>query len=307
MAIDPKTQEVLNFLAENNDGGERRYPYNKVTQYSSGHKVEFYEEKGEEFINIRHGTTGSYIKMYPTGDIQIHSPARDVNIVAARHIHVKTGENVDTEQKDASDRFVLHVVGNAHIDVEGDMHTHVRGNRHDKVDGLYTLDVGDKYIINMAEGGVNARGNYQVDVNKYVLNGAYLYRNLKKGGVMKDSFDGTYIIEQTSKGGVLQLSSEGDMQIDVKGHLRTTVKSNSINDITGKVEWNVGGDRVIGSPTAQSTGSLGAGTNSFSISTASGKINISAAGEFGMNCGSKALFDSKGNMTHKAPRIDLNP
>ena len=24
MAIDPKTQEVLNFLAENNDGGEKK-------------------------------------------------------------------------------------------------------------------------------------------------------------------------------------------------------------------------------------------------------------------------------------------
>ena len=33
MAIDPKTQEVLNFLAENNDGGEKRYPYNRTTQY----------------------------------------------------------------------------------------------------------------------------------------------------------------------------------------------------------------------------------------------------------------------------------
>ena len=69
MAIDPKTQEVLNFLAENNDGGEKKNPYNRTTQYSCGHKIEFYEEKVEEHIQIRHGTTGSYIKMYPTGDI----------------------------------------------------------------------------------------------------------------------------------------------------------------------------------------------------------------------------------------------
>ena len=186
------------------------------------------------------------------------------------------------------------------------MHAHVRGNRHDKVDGLYTLDVGDKYIVNMAEGGVNARGTYQVDVNKYNLDGAYLFRNLKKGGVMKDSFDGTYIIEQTSKGGVLQLKSEGDMQIDVRGHMRTTVKSNSINDITGKVEWNVGGKRVIGAPTGQASGSIGASTPSFNITTSSGKINISAAGQFGMDCGSTSLFNSGGNMKHQAPRIDLN-
>mgnify|MGYP001038394466 FL=1 len=307
MAIDDKTQKALSFLAENNDGGEKKYPYNRVTQYSCGHKIEFYEEKGEEHIQIRHGTTGSYIKMYPTGDIQIHSPARDINIVAARHIHVKTGENVDAEQKDASDRFVLHVVGNAHVDVEGDMHTHVRGNRHDKVDGLYTLDVGDKYIVNAAEGGLNIRGTYTIDVNKYYLWGANIQRNLKKGGVIRDSFSGTYIIEQTSKGGVLQLKSEGDMQIDVNGHMRTTVKSNSINKITGKVEFDVSGKRVLGAPTAQAFGSLGSGSNAFLIKTSAGKINISASGEFGMDCGSKSLFDSGGNMTHKAPRIDLNP
>ena len=307
MALDDKTQKALSFLAENNDGGEKKYPYNRVTQYSCGHKIEFYEEKGEEHIQIRHGTTGSYIKMYPTGDIQIHSPARDINIIAARHINVKTGENVDAEQKDASDRFVLHVVGNAHIDVEGDSHFHVRGNRYDKVDGLYTLDVGDKYIVNAAEGGLTIRGTYTIDVNKYYLWGANIQRNLKKGGVIRDSFSGTYIIEQTSKGGVLQLKSEGDMQIDVNGHMRTTVKSNSINKITGKVEFNVDGKRVLGAPTAKSFGGLGSGTNAFSIKTKSGKINISAKGEFGMDCGSKSLFDSGGNMTHKAPRIDLNP
>ncbi|BCU94413.1 MAG: hypothetical protein CM15mV5_0680 [uncultured marine virus] len=37
--------------------------------------------------------------MYPTGDIQIHSPARDINIVAARNIHVKTGEKVEQNKR----------------------------------------------------------------------------------------------------------------------------------------------------------------------------------------------------------------
>ncbi|BCU94414.1 MAG: hypothetical protein CM15mV5_0690 [uncultured marine virus] len=45
MAIDPKTQEVLNFLAENNDWWGKEVPINRVTQYSCGHKIEFYEEK----------------------------------------------------------------------------------------------------------------------------------------------------------------------------------------------------------------------------------------------------------------------
>ena len=83
-------------------------------------------------------------------------------------------------------------------------------------------------------------------------------------------------------------------------------QSNSINNITGKVEWNVGGKRVLGSPTGLSIGSLGASTPSFNITTSSGKINISAAGQFGMDCGSTSLFDSGGNMKLESPRIDLN-
>ena len=115
---------------------------------------------------------------------------------------------------------------------------------------------------------------------------------------MKDSFAGTYIIEQTSRGGVLQFKSEGDMQIDVKGHIRTTVQSNSINNITGKVEWNVGGKRVLGSPTGLSIGSLSSVEPSFNITTSSGKINIKAAGQ--------SLFKSGGDMKLESPRIDLN-
>jgi len=266
----------------------------------------FNETEENEYINLRHGTTGAYIKMYANGDIQVHTPIRDVNVIAARHINVKTGTRLDSQDPSKSDRFVLNVTGNVHLDIEGDMHTNIKGNRYTTINGEDNLTIKGPALYNYSELGENITGDHKCEASKSITVANNIQRDLKKGGLMKDSFAGTYIIEQTSRGGVLQFKSEGDMQIDVKGHIRTTVQSNSINNITGKVEWNVRGKRVLGSPTGLSIGSLGASTPSFNVTTASGKINISAAGQFGMDCGSTSLFDSGGNMKLEAPRIDLN-
>ncbi len=298
--------EAADSIKKNQQEGQIKYPYNKSKTFACGHKWEFNETEENEYINLRHGTTGAYIKMYANGDIQVHTPVRDVNVIAARHINVKTGTRLDSQDPSKSDRFVLNVTGNVHLDIEGDMHTNIKGNRYTTINGEDNLTVKGPALYNYSELGENITGDHKCEASKSITVANNIQRDLKKGGLMKDSFAGTYIIEQTSPGGVLRFKSEGDMQIDVKGHMRTTVKSNSINDITGKVEWNVGGKRVIGSPTGQSTGSLGASTPSFDITTSSGKINISAAGQFGMDCGSTSLFDSGGNMKHQAPRIDLN-
>ena len=298
--------EAADSIKKNQQEGQIKYPYNKAKTFACGHKWEFNETEENEYINLRHGTTGAYIKMFANGDIQIHTPERDVNVIAARHINVKTGTRLDSQDPSKSDRFVLNVTGNVHLDIEGDMHTNIKGNRYTTINGEDNLTVKGPALYNYSELGENITGDHKCEASKSITVANNIQRDLKKGGLMKDSFAGTYIIEQTSRGGVLQFKSEGDMQIDVRGHMRTTVKSNSINDITGKVEWKVGGKRVIGAPTGQATGKLGASTPSFNITTSSGKINISAAGQFGMDCGSTSLFNSGGNMKHKAPRIDLN-
>ena len=298
--------EAADSIKKNQQEGQIKYPYNKAKRFACGHKWEFNETEENEYINLRHGTTGAYIKMFANGDIQIHTPERDVSVIAARHINIKTGTRLDSQDPSKSDRFVLNVTGNVHLDIEGDMHTNIKGNRYTTINGEDNLTVKGPALYNYSELGENITGDHKCEASKSITVANNIQRDLKKGGLMKDSFAGTYIIEQTSRGGVLQFKSEGDMQIDVKGHIRTTVQSNSINNITGKVEWNVGGKRVLGSPTGLSIGSLGASTPSFNITTSSGKINISAAGQFGMDCGSTSLFDSGGNMKHKAPRIDLN-
>jgi len=290
--------EAADSIKKNQQEGQIKYPYNKSKTFACGHKWEFNETEENEYINLRHGTTGAYIKMFANGDIQIHTPERDVNVIAARHINIKTGTRLDSQDPSKSDRFVLNVTGNVHLDIEGDMHTNIKGNRYTTINGEDNLTVKGPALYNYSELGENITGDHKCEASKSITVANNIQRDLKKGGLMKDSFAGTYIIEQTSRGGVLQFKSEGDMQIDVKGHIRTTVQSNSINNITGKVEWNVGGKRVLGSPTGLSIGSLSSVEPSFNITTSSGKINIKAAGQ--------SLFKSGGDMKLESPRIDLN-
>jgi hypothetical protein len=276
MSLDDKTKSALKKIKDNDRSETVKYPYNKVKTTAIGHKWELNETEGNEYINLRHGTTGAYIKMFSNGDVQIHSPVRDVNVIAARHINIKSGTTLDNENKDKSDRFVINVVGNAHMLVEGDMHTHVKGNRHDKVDGEYTIDVKDKFLINMAEGGVKCSGTYQLDASKSTMTATTISRDLKKGGTMRDSFAGTYIIEQTSPGGTLKLSSMGDMEIYSLGHIRARTLSNLTFDIAGKVAYNIAGLRVLGTPTGVPQGPLSPFESAFEVNALQGAVRMNA-------------------------------
>lgn len=277
MALDFKTLAALDFLSENNDSENVEYPYTKIKHTKIGHRLELCETEGNEFVMLKHGLTGAYIKMFASGDIQIHSPSRDVNVVAARHVNIKAGTNLDKKDPDASDRLVVNVVGNAHMEVEGDMHLHVKGNRYDTVDGQYFLNVKDKFITTASEGGVKASGTWTLDANKYVTSGSNLQRNLKEGGIMRDSFAGTYIIEQTSPGGVLELRSNGDMEIFSLGHIRCKTMSNLTFDVAGKVAYNVVGLRVIGTPTGVPTGPLSPFESSFEVNALQGAVRMTAS------------------------------
>ena len=90
--LDSATQEAI---GEFTDPNKPTYPRDKKTVTSSGHVWELDDTLGKETINLRHGPTGSYFKMMPNGDIQIHSPTNNVNIIAAKNVEIKTiGEKV---------------------------------------------------------------------------------------------------------------------------------------------------------------------------------------------------------------------
>lgn len=268
--------EAAATIKENEANGRVQYPYNKAKTFACGHKWEFNETEDNEYINFRHGTTGAYIKMFANGDIQVHTPVRDVNIVAARHINVKTGSTLDNEDPSKNDRFVLNVTGNVHLDVEGDMHTNVKGNRYTTISGEDNLTVKGPALYNYSELGENVTGDHKCSAGKSVTTATNIQRDLKAGGIMRDSFAGTYIIEQTSPGGVLELKSLGDMVLDAAGHIRCTTLSNLDFVVNGKVSYAITGLRVVGSPTAVPTGPLAVTEPAFAVTCGAGAISHTA-------------------------------
>lgn len=264
-------------IIENDKSEKVEYPYNKAKTFLCGHKWEFNETEDNEYINFRHGTTGAYIKMFQNGDVQIHTPVRDVNVIAARHINVKCGHTLDNEDPSKNDRFVLNVTGNIHLDVEGDMHTVVKGNRYTTINGEDNLTVKGNAVHNYSDLGQNITGTHTVDSGKSVTTAMNIQRDLKKGGIMRDSFAGTYIIEQTNPGGVLELKSLGDIEMYALGHIRCTTLSNLEYVVNGKVDYKISGLRVIGSPTGVPTGPLAPTEPSFAVTCAAGGINHTAA------------------------------
>lgn len=268
--------EAADSIKKNQQEGQVKYPYNKAKTFACGHKWEFNETEDNEYINLRHGTTGAYIKMFANGDIQVHTPVRDVNVIAARHINVKTGSRLDSQDPSKNHRFVLNVTGNVHLDVEGDMHTNIKGNRYTTINGEDNLTVKGPALYNYSELGENITGDHKCQASKSITSAANIQRDLKKGGIMRDSFDGTYIIEQTSPGGVLELKSSGDMVLNANGHIRCTTLSNLDFSVNGRVKYDITGLRVIGSPTGVPTGPLTPTEAAFSVTCGSGAINHTA-------------------------------
>ena len=58
--LDSETKKAV---SQFKDPNESVYPYNKQKVTNVGHKWEMDDTAGNETINIRHGTTGSYFKM----------------------------------------------------------------------------------------------------------------------------------------------------------------------------------------------------------------------------------------------------
>ena len=113
-------------IKENQETGKVQYPYNKAKTFACGHKWEFNETEENEYINLRHGTTGAYITMFANGDIQVHTPVRDVNVIAARHINVKPLEQLWTTKILVRMTVLFLMFAAMATQIEGDMHTNVK-------------------------------------------------------------------------------------------------------------------------------------------------------------------------------------
>ena len=268
--------EAAQSIIANDESDKVEYPKNKAKTTIVGHKWEMNETEGNEYINLRHGLTGAYIKMFANGDVQVHAPTRDVNVFAARHINVKTGSTMDAKDPSKNDRLNINVTGNFHMEVEGDMHTLVKGNRYTTINGTDNLIVKDLCSQVYSDLSQKITGSQTVEASKYKIDASNIQRNLLNGGIMRDRFAGTYVIEQYSPGGCIEINSAGDIDLTAIGHIRQTTVSNLTFTVGGKVDYLIAGLRVTGSPTGVPTGPLSTTESSFSINCAAGSITGTA-------------------------------
>lgn len=257
--LDPKTKEAVKKIDDNNTNDNRVYPNNKQKVTAIGHKWEMNETEGNEYINLRHGLTGAYIKMFANGDVQVHSPVRDVNVIAARHVNVKAGSKVDTKQKDLSDRLSINVVGNAHLVVEGDMHTHVKGDKFDTIDGTYTVNVKNKYVMNANDAGMKCLGTYQVEANKMATSGQNIETTVS-GGAITFNYAGGFTLNTLTPGSTISFNGAGNFEVN----------------IASDCMFNVGGKEIHNIAGISATGGVSPVTPAFMVTTALGAISLNA-------------------------------
>lgn len=123
---------------------DARYPYNRATQYPSGHLIEVDETPGAERIHVQH-RSGSYVEMRPDGSVQVRSQGNKYEVVAGQSsLKVRGAVHIEVDG-DANVR----VAGSADVEtgsltatVKGDMSASVRGSMTADVTGSTTIRSG---------------------------------------------------------------------------------------------------------------------------------------------------------------------
>lgn len=82
------------------------YPYNKVIETESGHKIELDDTQGAERVRVTHHS-GSFVEMQPTGDIVIRQNNKFEVVIENDNCHVQ---------------------GNVNLLVDGNVKQYIRGN-----------------------------------------------------------------------------------------------------------------------------------------------------------------------------------
>ena len=168
------------------------YPYNKVTEYESGHIVEFDDTKDNERIHIRH-KTGTSTELLPNGDKVTLVKGSDYTIttdkrqafiqgdcdltvdgrskiyinksgVSGNHYDIQVGPGASVNiQVDNGDVNVVTKTGNMNMEVGNDMNINVGGNLNLDVRGNKSETInGSK--TSSTKGNVQHRGA-RIDLN----------------------------------------------------------------------------------------------------------------------------------------------
>jgi len=118
------------------------YPYNQVTETSSGHVIELDDTPSSERIRIKH-RTGTFVEIHPNGDV-----------VMAHNNGWRAVTGNDA----------LHVTGNTTVFVDGDARVTVGGNSVTNITGDADLTVGGNSVTNITgDADVTVGGTTSVD------------------------------------------------------------------------------------------------------------------------------------------------
>lgn len=121
------------------------YPYNKVTEYESGHITEFDNTPNNERINITH-RVGSYLEFLKNGDVVSKSMNNSYNISHNNsYDYTKNTKNVTV-----GNGYNMLVNGKLLIEVgsSGDMIISVSGNTSITCSGDFDINVGGNFTVN---------------------------------------------------------------------------------------------------------------------------------------------------------------
>lgn len=218
-----------------NPQSRAKYPYNWVQTTACGHCIEMNGTEKSERIRILH-KNGNFIDLDEKDDINIVSYGNNI-LLSDKNLIIKTGQNVK------EDKLIIHVVGDAHLYVEGDMHTEVNGNKYDYVGKDYQLKVGGNAVFTVSDAfGINAKDEFRIDANAFNTKFTFSQNDAAKGGEIEDVINGNRVIRMSKEGGTFAIESEGDLRFNVKGCHYTVVGRNQFTEVTGVMKHTTYGE-----------------------------------------------------------------
>ena len=228
----------------------------------------------KENVYIRH-KSGSFIYFEPNGDIFIHSP-RDIKVCAERNMVMKVGEG-------NKDKAIVHVVGDAHLKVEGDLITEIGGSKKETISGDYNLNVKGTYTSAANTRNSKTSGTHTVNSHEQVNNLTFIKNNIGipdkegVGGEVRDIIFGNRVIEMADPRGTFTIRSAGSLELSAAIDLRQEVGGAYVG--------------VVGGAYTESAG---------------GVMNINGGGTVSINAGGAMNIAAGGIMALTAPQIYLN-
>lgn len=232
------------------------YPYNHVTQYESGHVLEFDNTPQAERINIHH-KAGTFIEMDASGS-QVNRIMGDGYEIIDRNgfIYIKGACNltVDGALNVRTDNvFNLEVSGAANINVYNDANINVSGSTNMAVGGEFNLKANK---INMESAG---------QFNLISKTGF----NVESGSDLNIKSDGTVFIDS---GGNINNKTKGGVFIE--SGTDTNIKSGGLFNIQSDDNLNIKSDKVL---SIESTDNLNLKSGAVGSFGSAGQLNINSA------------------------------